>query len=82
MFLKGDMVIEAIGQRPNFSFIPEKLFKKLEFTERRKVRVDDNGMTTIPNLYAGGDIVNLNLDAVTGIADAKIAAEGIDRVLS
>jgi glutamate synthase (NADPH/NADH) small chain len=82
MLLKGDMVIEAIGQRPNFSFIPEKLFKKLEFTERRKVKIDENGMTSIPNVYAGGDIVNLNLDAVTGIADAKIASEGIDKFLS
>jgi glutamate synthase (NADPH/NADH) small chain len=82
MFLEGDMVIEAIGQRPNFSFIPEELFKKLEFTERRKVKVDENGQTTIEKVFAGGDIVNTNLDAVTAIADAKIAAEGIDRFLS
>ncbi|MEA1965529.1 MAG: FAD-dependent oxidoreductase [Candidatus Aerophobetes bacterium] len=78
MFLKGDMVIEAIGQGPNFSFIPEGLFKKLEFTERRKVKVDENGRTSIPKVFAGGDIVNLNLDAVTAIADAKKAAEGIE----
>jgi glutamate synthase (NADPH/NADH) small chain len=82
MFLVGDMVIEAIGQRPDFSFIPEKLFKKLEFTERRKVKVDENGMTSIANVFAGGDIVNLNLDAVTAIADAKTASEGIDKFIS
>jgi glutamate synthase (NADPH/NADH) small chain len=82
MFLEGDMIIEAIGQRPDFSFIPEELFKKLEFTERRKVKVDENGMTTIPNVFAGGDIVNINLDAVTAIADAKAASEGIDKILS
>jgi len=81
MFLKGDMIVEAIGQRPDFSFIPEKLIKKLEFTERRKVKVDENGMTSIPNLFAGGDIVNLNLDAVTGIADAKTASEGMEKFL-
>ena len=62
--------------------MPEKLFKKLEYTERRKVKVDENGMTSILNVFAGGDIVNLNLDAVTGIADAKIASEGIDKFLS
>ena len=78
MFLKGDMVIEAIGQGPDFSFIPEELFKKLEFTPRRKVKVDENGKTSLPKVFAGGDIVNLNLDAVTAIADAKRAAEGID----
>jgi glutamate synthase (NADPH/NADH) small chain len=82
MFLEGDMIIEAIGQRPDFSFIPEALFEKLEFTERRKVKVDKNGQTTIAKVFAGGDIVNINLDAVTAIADAKIAAEGIDRHLS
>lgn len=82
LFLRGDMIIEAIGQAPDFSFIPEDLFKKLEFTPQRKVKVDENGMTSIPKVFAGGDIVNLNLDAVTAIADAKIAAEGIDKLLS
>ena len=80
--LEGDMIIEAIGQRPDFSFLPEKLSDKLKFTERKKVKVDENGMTSIPKVFAGGDIVNLNLDAVTAIADAKIAAEGIDKFLN
>jgi len=82
MLLEGDMVIEAIGQAPDFSFVPKELFEKLEFTPRRKVKVDENGMTTIPKVFAGGDIVNLNLDAVTAIADAKTAAEGIHKMLS
>ncbi|MCD6472463.1 FAD-dependent oxidoreductase [Candidatus Aerophobetes bacterium] len=81
MFLKGDMVIEAIGQGPNFSFIPKELFKKLEFTPRRKIKVTEFGQTSIPKVFAGGDIVNLNLDAITAIADAKRAAEGIDLYL-
>ncbi len=81
MLLEGDMIIEAIGQGPDFSFITEELFKKLEFTDRRKVKVNEHGMTSIPKLFAGGDIVNINLDAVTAIADAKIATEGIDQFL-
>jgi len=81
MFLDGDMVIEAIGQTYDLSFIPDNLMQSLEFTERRKVKVDENGMTSIPRVFAGGDIVNLNLDAVTAIADAKRAAEGIDKML-
>lgn len=81
MFLEGDMIIEAIGQGPDFSFIPPELFEKLEFTPRRKLKVDQQGMTTIAKVFAGGDIVNLNLDAVTAIADAKIAAEGIHKML-
>jgi YD repeat-containing protein len=38
------------------------------------------GQTTTKYCY-DGDIVNLNLDAVTAIADAKTAAEGIHRIL-
>jgi glutamate synthase (NADPH/NADH) small chain len=82
MFLEGNMIIEAIGQAPDFSFMPEKPFSKLEFTKGRKVKVDENGETSIPKVFAGGDIVNLNLDAVTAIADAKTASEGIDRYFS
>ena len=81
MFLDGDMIIEAIGQISDFSFVPKEIFEKLEFTPQRKLKVDDNGMTTIPKVFAGGDIVNLNLDAVTAISDAKIAAEGIHKML-
>jgi len=82
MLLEGDMIIEAIGQGSDFSFIPEAMMENLEFTERRKVKVDEDGRTTLPKVFAGGDIVNVNLDAVTAIADAKVAAEGIDRLLS
>jgi glutamate synthase (NADPH/NADH) small chain len=82
MFMEGDMIIEAIGQSSDFSFIPESLLNKLEFTKSNKVKVDGNGMTSISKLFAGGDIVNINLDAVTAIADAKVAAEGIDRFLA
>jgi glutamate synthase (NADPH/NADH) small chain len=82
MFLEGDMIIEAIGQRPDFLLMPLEQFKRLEFTQRRKVKVDENGQTSIPKVFAGGDIVNLNLDAVTAIADAKIASEGIDKFFS
>jgi len=39
-------------------------------------------MTSIPKVFAGGDIVNVNMDAITAIADAKTAAEGIHEFLS
>ena len=81
MLLEGNMVIEAIGQAPDFSFLTKKYFEKLEFTEIKKVKVNENGMTSIPKVFAGGDIVNLNLDAVTAIADAKVASDGIDKFL-
>jgi glutamate synthase (NADPH/NADH) small chain len=82
MTLEGTMIIEAIGQAPDFSFVPENMFEKMEFTLARKVSVDENGMTSLPGVFAGGDIVNTNLDAVTAIADAKIASEGIGKWLA
>ncbi|MBD3370294.1 4Fe-4S dicluster domain-containing protein [Candidatus Fermentibacteria bacterium] len=82
MFLEGRMIIEAIGQGADFSFLPKEVMERIEFTEARKVRVNENGMTTVPGIFAGGDIVNVNLDAVTAIADAKAASEGIDQWLS
>jgi len=81
MFLQGDMIIEAIGQQADFSFIPKDIFDKLKFTPQRKIKVNKRGQTSLPKVFAGGDIVNTNLDAVTAIADAKIAAEGIDKLL-
>ena len=81
MFIEGDLIIEAIGQAPDFSFIPKELFDTLEFTETRKVKVNGQGMTSIPGIFAGGDIVNTNLDAVTALADAKIASQGIERYI-
>ena len=82
MFLEGDMIIEAIGQAPDFSFIPKSTFDQLKFTKFGKVKVDKNGMTSIAGVFAGGDIVNMNLDAVTAIADAKVASEGISKFIS
>jgi len=79
MVLEGTMIIEAIGQGPDFSFVPDAELEQLEFTEMRKVSVDENGMTSLRGIFAGGDIVNTNLDAVTAIADAKVASEGINR---
>ncbi len=75
------MVVEAVGQMHDFSFLPQTFMDKLEFVGP-KVKVDENGETNIPRVFAGGDIVNRNLDAVTAIADAKIAAEGIQKLLS
>ena len=82
MVLEGTMIVEAIGQAADLSYLPENMREALEFTPFRKVSVDENGMTSLTGIFAGGDIVNTNLDAVTAIADAKIASQGIDLWLS
>lgn len=79
--IDGDMIIEAVGQMFDFSYLPKTLSDTLKF-ERGKVLVDESGQTSITRVFAGGDIVNRNLDAVTAIADGKRAAEGIDKLLT
>ena len=79
--INADMVIESIGQAPDMKYIPADVLEDLEFTPRRKVAVDDYGRTSIPWLFAGGDIVR-GPDAINGIADGHRAARGIDAFLS
>lgn len=79
--IEADMVVEAIGQAADLSYITGEIEESLTFTPRRKVEVDDNGQTSIPWLFAGGDIVR-GPDAINGIADGHRAAQGIDEYLS
>ncbi len=78
----GDYIIESVGQMYNFSFIPKELMEQLKFTPRRKVWVDEYGETSIPGVFAGGDIVETSKgDAISAIANGHRAAIGIDRFL-
>ncbi|KPL15799.1 hypothetical protein AMJ74_00730 [candidate division WOR_3 bacterium SM1_77] len=81
MTINGDMIIEAVGQMFDFSYLREEFRDKLKI-ERGKILVDEDGQTSIPRVFAGGDIVNRNLDAVTAIADGKRAVEGIEKLLT
>ncbi len=80
--LEGDYIIESVGQMYNFEFIPKEMLDKLEFTPRRKVMVDEYGETTLPGVFAGGDLVETSKgDAISAIANGHRAAIGIDRYL-
>lgn len=75
-----DTLIGAIGQEPDFSFIPEDVKKDLEFGDKweSKIVTNEYGQTSIPWLFAGGDIVNKTADAISAIADGYKAVKGID----
>ena len=78
-----DTVIYAIGQVPDLSFLPEKWLEKLKLDRRgRHIVVDENGMTSIEGIFAGGDIVNPRADVISAIADGRRAAAGIENYLS
>ena len=79
MVLEGDMVVEAIGQAPDYSYIPDDLKEKLEF-KRGRIVTNPPQQTNIPWLFAGGDIVH-GPDIINGVADGYRAAKGIDEYL-
>lgn len=58
--LKTDMVIVAVGSRPNIAFIKDSRLKV-----NRGIVVDKYMMTTVKDVYAAGDVVE-TIDAVTG----------------
>ena len=76
-----DMVGESVGQGSDTSYIAKEFADLLETTPRRQVKVSEEGQTSLPWLFAGGDIVH-GPDAIHAIADGHAAARGIDRYLS
>jgi glutamate synthase (NADPH/NADH) small chain len=74
--LPCDVVVVAIGTRPNpllTSTCPE-----LELNKWGNIVADENGMTSIPGVFAGGDIVRGAATVILAMGDGKRAAGAID----
>jgi len=79
--IECDTVIAAIGQKADFSLLPDDFKEKLEMI-KGKIKVDDERRTSIPKLWAGGDAVKYGrVDAISAIADGFAATKSIDRAL-
>ena len=77
--METDMVVVAIGTRSNpllTSTAPE-----LDVTERGYIRTDETGMTSMPGVFAGGDIVRGAATVILAMGDGKTAAHAIDDYL-
>jgi len=77
--IKADLVITALGFNPEN--LP-KLFgeKDLAVSQWGTIEIDpDNGMTSLPGVFAGGDIVRGASLVVWAIRDGRDAADAIDR---
>jgi coenzyme F420-reducing hydrogenase delta subunit/Pyruvate/2-oxoacid:ferredoxin oxidoreductase delta subunit len=78
--LAADLIIFAIGQGPDLSFLPED--GSIAQTRRRTIEVDPlTQATTKPGVYAGGDAVTGVGFIIDAIGAAHRAARSIDAYL-
>ena len=76
--IESDMVILAIGEMPDLTFLP----KEIEITEAGTIAVDPFTMeTSMPGVFAGGDVVSGPATVVEAIVAGKRAASSIERYL-
>lgn len=73
-----DTVVAAIGQGPNPTL--QRATPQL-LTKKGKIVIDDGGQTSIPMVFAGGDVVRGGSTVILAMRDGRAAAESIDRAL-
>ncbi len=73
--LPADLVITAIGSQPHLRF------DQLQADAAGRLIVDADGRTSMPAVYAGGDMVRGAATVVEAAADGKRAAAAIQREL-
>ncbi len=77
--LEADTVVIAIGLEPN-RIIWEST-KGLEVGKHGTIVVDENLMTSIPGVFAGGDAIRGEATVILAMGDGKKAAKAIDEYI-
>ncbi|MBQ5728302.1 MAG: FAD-dependent oxidoreductase, partial [Mailhella sp.] len=70
-----DLAIVALGTRSNPLMLD--CTPGLKLTDRNYIAVDENGETSIPNVYAGGDIVTGAATVILAMGAGRRAAQSI-----
>ena len=79
--LATDLAIVALGTRSNPILL--EATEGLEKTERGYIKVDEaTGETSLPNVFAGGDIVTGAATVILAMGAGKLGAKSIDEALS
>ena len=76
----ADMVVVAVGVSPN-PIIPKSV-AGLEVSRKGTIVVDDNMRSSLPVLYAGGDIVRGGATVILAMSDGRKAAAAMHAALS
>ena len=78
--LDVDQVVVAVGVSPN-PLVPKSI-EGLELGRKNTIAVNDEMRSSIPNIYAGGDIVRGGATVILAMGDGRRAALNMDRQLS
>ena len=74
--LEVDTVIYALGTRPNP--IIQQSLPELELTPRGTIKVDDStAMTSVPGVFAGGDVTTGSATVILAMGAGRRAAQGM-----
>ena len=75
-----DMAIVSVGVSPN-PIVPHSV-DGLELGRKGTIAVDDNMRSSIPTIFAGGDIVRGGATVILAMGDGRRAAAAMDKQLS
>ena len=76
-----DLLIPAVSQSPDISFLPEEIGLEISRWDRLKVN-PETFETNVPGIFAGGDFITGPRDVIRVIADGRKAALSIHSCLS
>ena len=76
--LKADSIIFAIGLKPDKKLIEEE---GIVLEENGLIKIDENYMTNIEGVFAGGDVSQNKATVCKAIEAGKNAAEAIDKYI-
>ena len=75
--MEADMIITAVGQIPDLSFLPWD--SKMQISRGGNIVTEAKGLATnIPGIFAGGDVASGASSIIEAVAAGKRAAAGID----
>lgn len=77
--IEVDVVVVSVGVSPN-PLIPDS-FDGLEVTSRGTIAIDANHRSSIPRLYAGGDIARGGATVILAMGDGRAAAAAMDNTI-
>jgi glutamate synthase (NADPH/NADH) small chain len=79
--IPADMVFKAIGQTFVAAPLKENGRDLLQLTKKGRLAVNEDGQTSLPDVWAGGDCTEGQDLTVAAVEDGKIAAIAINRAL-